>query len=143
MRADKNTESEIMDMLNKYAKAYEDKDIDAMMELFIDDPDLVAIGTGKDEWVKGYQELENGFKRDFSQADNIDVGFEKITISNAGKASWVSSLMTMNAEVLGEEVLLCGRLTLILEKIENNWMFTHLHFSLPAIEQEEGYSYPY
>lgn len=143
MKADKNTESEIMDMLNKYAKAYEDKDIEAMMELFIDDPDLVAIGTGKDEWVQGYQELENGFKRDFSQANNIDVGFEKITISNAGKVSWLSSLMTMNAEVSGEEVLLCGRLTLILEKIGNNWFFTHLHFSLPAIEQEEGYSYPY
>jgi ketosteroid isomerase-like protein len=142
MRADKNTESEIMDMLNRYAKAYEDKDIEAMLGLFINDPDLVAIGTGKDEWVRGYQELENGFKRDFSQADNIDVGFEKITISNAGKVSWVSSLMTMNAEVSGEEVLLCGRLTLILEKIENNWLFTHLHFSLPAIEQEEGYSYP-
>lgn len=142
MRADKNTESEIMDMLNRYAKAYEDKDIEAMLGLFINDPDLVAIGTGKDEWVRGYQELENGFKRDFSQADNIDVGFEKITISNAGKVSWVSSLMTMNAEVSGEEVLLCGRLTLILEKIENSWLFTHLHFSLPAIEQEEGYSYP-
>lgn len=142
MRADKNTESEILDMLNKYAKAYEDEDIEAMMSLFVDDSDFVAIGTGKDEWIEGHDQLKKGFKRDFSQAKNIDIGFENVTVSNAGNVSWLSSLMTMNAEVEGEEVLLCGRVTLILEKRENKWLFTHLHFSLPAIEQEEGYSFP-
>jgi len=142
MRADKNTESEIMEVLNKYAKAYSDKDINTMMSLFVDDSDFVAIGTGKDEWIQGYNQLKTGFKRDFSQADNIKIAFEKITISNAGNVSWVSAIMTMNAEVSGGVAVLCGRLSMILEKRENKWLLTHIHFSLPATEQEEGYSYP-
>lgn len=142
MEADNKIEAEVMDMLDKYVKAYENKDIEAFMSLFIDDPNLVAIGTGKDEWVKGYKELKTGLKRDFSQAENIDIGLEKITISNSGIVAWVSSLMTMNAELSGGEVLLCGRLSLILEKKENKWLFTHLHFSVPATEQEEGRSFP-
>ncbi len=143
MKADRNTESEIMGVLNKYAKAYADKDIETMMDLFANDPDFVAIGTGRDEWIQGHNQLKTGFLRDFSQADNIEIGFEKVTISNAGNVSWVSGKMTMNAEVEGEEVILCGRLSLVLEKRENIWIFTHIHFSLPAIEQKKGYSYPH
>jgi len=142
LKADRNTEFEVMDMLNGYAKAYSDKDIHAMMDLFLDDPDIVAIGTGTDEWVHGTDELKKGFKRDFAQADNIQIKFEKVTIQAADNVSWLSSLMTMYATVSGKEVLLSGRLSMVLEKKENKWLFTHLHFSLPANEQETGHSFP-
>ena len=142
MKADKNTESEINDVLNNYANAYSDKDIKSMMSLFADDPDFVAIGTGRDEWINGHNQLKNGFLRDFSQADEIEVAFEKITVSNAGNVSWVSATMTMNAEIEDAELILGGRLSLVLEKRDNKWLITHIHFSLPALEQEPGYSYP-
>ena len=142
MKCTKNTEFEVMVMLNKYAQAYADKNIDAMMDLFLDDPDIVAIGTGTDEWVHGYGELRKGFKRDFDQADNIQVKFEKVTIQSADNAAWLSALMTMYATVSGKEVLISGRLSMVLERIGDKWLFTHLHFSLPADEQEEGHSFP-
>lgn len=142
MECKENIETEVMEMLNKYAKAYADKDIDAMMSLFLDDPDTVAIGTGTDEWVHGCGELREGFKRDFAQADNIQVKFEKITIQSAGNVAWLSALMTMYAVVSGKEVLLSGRLSMVLENKDNEWLFTHLHFSLPANEQEVGHSFP-
>lgn len=142
MKADKNTEFEVKEMLNKYAQAYADKDIGAMMNLFLDDPNLVAIGTGIDEWVHGCNELEKGFKRDFAQADNIKVKFENVTIQSSGNVAWISAVMTMYALISGKEVLLSGRLSMVLEKEENKWLFTHLHFSLPANEQEIGHSFP-
>jgi len=142
LKCTENTEYEVRDMMNRYAQAYADKDIDAMMDLFIDDPDIVAIGTGTDEWIHGCNELREGFKRDFAQADNIQVKFEKVTIQSANGAAWLSGLMTMYAAVSGKEVLLSGRLSMVLERIENKWLFTHLHFSLPAGEQEEGHSFP-
>jgi ketosteroid isomerase-like protein len=142
LKADRNTEFEVMNMLNRYAQAYADKDIDTMMNLFLDDPDIVAIGTGIDEWVHGYNELKEGFKRDFAQADNIKIKFENVTIQAADDVSWLSALMTMYATVSGKEVLLSGRLSMVLEKKENKWLFTHLHFSLPANEQETGHSFP-
>jgi ketosteroid isomerase-like protein len=142
MKCEENIELEVMGMLKKYAKAYADKDIDVMMDLFIDDPHIVAIGTGTDEWVHGREELEEGFKRDFAQADNIQVKFEKVTIQYAGNVAWLSALMTMYAVVSGKEVLLSGRLSMVLENKEDKWSFAHLHFSLPANQQEVGHSFP-
>ncbi len=142
MRCTENIESEVRDMLKKYAQAYADKNIVDMMALFMDDPDIVAIGTGTDEWIHGYGELRKGFERDFAQADNIQVKFEKITIQGLDSAAWLSALMTMSATVSGNDVLLSGRLSMVLERVENKWLFAHLHFSLPAGEQEEGHSFP-
>jgi len=142
MKADENTSSEVMEMLNRYARAYSNKDIEAMMSLFSPDDDFVAIGTGKDEWIQGPDQLKKGFERDFSQADNIELSFEKITISNAGRISWLSAFMIMNAEISGGDAILCGRLSMVLEKRHDQWFITHIHFSIPAIEQHEGYSYP-
>ena len=142
MRCTENTEYEVRDMMNRYAQAYADKDIDAMMDLFIDNPDIVAIGTGTDEWVHGREELKEGFRRDFNQADNIQVKFEKVTIQYAGNVAWLSALMTMYAVISGKEVLLSGRLSMVLENREDKWLFTHLHFSLPANQQEVGHSFP-
>ncbi len=135
MKADEKTQSEIMEVLNEYAKAYLDKDIESMMSLFVDNSDFVAIGTGKDEWINGHKQLEKGFRRDFSQTDNIEIVFEKVTISNNGRISWLSAIMIINAEISGEEVILSGRLSMVLEKREDQWLITHIHFSLPAMEQ--------
>ena len=142
MKCMEDIESEVRDMLNKYAQAYADKNIDAMMDLFLDDPDTVAIGTGTDEWAHGCDKIREGFKHDLDQADNIQVKFEKVTIQSANNVSWLSALMTMYALISNKEVLISGRLSMVLERIENKWLFTQMHFSLPADEQEEGYSFP-
>ena len=52
LKRDKKTENEIIEMLESYSNAYANKNLDAMMELFLDSPDIVAIGTGTDEWGK-------------------------------------------------------------------------------------------
>ena len=142
MECIEDIESEVMNMLRMYAQAYADKNIDAMMALFLDDPDIVAIGTGTDEWIHGFDELREGFERDFGQAENIRIKFEKVTIKSANNVAWLSALMTMYATVSSREVLLSGRLSMVLEKVENKWLFTHLHFSLPADKQEVGHSFP-
>lgn len=142
MKADSESEKAVKDILDIYIRAYARKDLDKMMSLFADDPDLVFIGTGEDEWVQGYEDLKKGFKRDFKQADEIDIGFENLNISSSEDVAWASMRMMMNAVVSGEEVILVGRLSLVAEKRDNKWFIVHLHFSLPAGGQEEGESYP-
>ena len=142
MKADIETENAVKNLLDRYTKAYAAKDLDKMMSLFSDDPDFVFIGTGEDEWVQGYEDLKKGFKRDFRQADEIDVGFENLLISSSQNVVWASMRMMMNAVVSGEEVIMVGRLSIVAEKRDNEWFIVHLHFSLPASGQEEGDSYP-
>lgn len=142
MKADKKTENEIVEVLNSYGNAYADKDLDAMLNLFLEDPDIVAIGTGEDEWVHGFDELKEGLKRDITQSESIKVDFKNITVSSANNVAWTSSYMTMHAKVSGEEIILNGRLTAIFKKVEYKWYFAHIHYSLPAKDQEEGQSFP-
>ena len=113
-----------------------------MMDLFLDDPDIVAIGTGTDEWAHGCLELKDGFQRDFDQADNIQVKFEDITIQSSGNVAWLSALMVMYATVSGKEALLSGRISMVILEKEDKWLFAQMHFSLPADRNEGEYSFP-
>ncbi len=111
------------------------------MQLYVQDPDLVAIGAGRDEWVKGPENLRNGFKHDINQAEEIKVDFEDVTVSSSGDVAWASAHMAMNVMVNNKELTMFGRLSLVLEQKEDKWLIAHMHFSVPN-EQEEGRSYP-
>lgn len=141
MEASKEIVSAAHDIFKKISQTYRDKDLDGMMKLYVQDPDLVAIGAGRDEWVKGPEELKDGLKRDMSQAEKIKVDFEDITVSSSGNVAWVSARMAMDVLVEDKDITMFGRLSLVLIEQEDKWLITHLHFSVPD-EQEEGKSYP-
>ena len=142
MKADEKTAKEIITILESYSQAYAHKDLKGLMKLVAPDNDLIFIGTGEDEWVKGPLELEKGFKRDLTQTDSITVGFEDIRVSAADNVAWTATWMTMKAIIDSAEVVLKGRFSAVFEKRDNNWLIVHLHFSLPASEQETGESFP-
>ncbi|MGV8143036.1 MAG: nuclear transport factor 2 family protein [Methanothermobacter sp.] len=141
MEASKEIVSAVHEILKNMAQAYLDKDLKGMMQLYVPDPDLVVIGAGRDEWVKGPGELKIGYNRDMTQADKIEVDFEDVTVSSSGNVAWVSARMAMDVNVENNEITIFGRLSMVLEKREDKWLIAHLHFSVPD-EQEEGKSYP-
>jgi len=141
MEASKEIVSAAHEILKNMAQAYLDKDLEGMMQLYVPDPDLVAIGAGRDEWVNGPEELRNGYNRDMNQADKIEVDFEDVTVSSSGNVAWVSARLAMDVQVEGNEITIFGRLSLVLEERGDKWLISHLHFSVPD-EQEEGESYP-
>ncbi|MDD1775183.1 MAG: nuclear transport factor 2 family protein [Methanobacterium sp.] len=141
MKATKEIVDSVHTILKIYKRAYFEKDLDGIVNLFVQDPDLVAIGAGRDEWVKGPEELKNGFKRDLAQADEINMDFEDVNVSASGNVAWTSARMAMHILIKGEKIAMFGRLSLVLEEKEDNWLISHLHFSIPD-EQEEGQSYP-
>jgi len=142
MKADSKVQEAVFDLLDKYAQAYKDKDLEGMLKLFIPDDDLVVIGTGFDEWIKGSEELRSGFERDLAQADDIIVKFRGLTVSAAGEVAWISGHMNMEAMVNDRDVYLPGRLTAVALERNGEWLLAHLHYSLPAADQEEGKAWP-
>ena len=137
MEAIAEVKKEILKIIDKYVECYLNKDLNGLMSLFVSDPDFVAIGTGKEEWIKGCDQLKESFKRDFSEADDIKLFFDNITISLSGKVAWVSAIMTMYALVNGVDVILPGRVSMVLKQKDNKWLFTHIHYSIPAEKPEE------
>lgn len=142
MEANEQVKNAVFKLLEKYSQGYQDKDIEGMLKLFVPEDDLVVIGTGFDEWIKGSEELRCGFERDLEQATRIRVKYRDVTISASGQVAWLSCHMNMEAHVNGQEIYLPGRLSAVVEEKNNEWLFAHLHYSLPAMDQEEGKAYP-
>ncbi|GAB6055949.1 hypothetical protein JCM15415_12650 [Methanobacterium movens] len=142
MKVDAVTEKEVKEVLNLYAKFYQEKDLDSLLNLCAPDQDLIFIGAGEDEWVQGWDEIKKGFKRDLEQADEIKIDYGSLNISASGPVAWSSSTMHMEVVVDDEKVILKGRLSMILEKREDKWLIVHLHFSIPSSNQKTGQSYP-
>ena len=142
MEANETVKREITELLDAYAQSYQDKDLDGILQLFVEDDDLVAIGTGYDEWVNGKNELRSGLSRDIEQAERVEVKFRNLTFSAAGDVAWAAGHMNMDALVNGQEIFIPGRLSAVFEKRNGKWLISHLHYSVPATEQEEGKAWP-
>ena len=142
MKAYAQTEAEIRALVENVWREYARKDVNACMNLWTSDPDLVAIGTRADELRLGPEELRLGLSRDFEQAENIDTAIEWLRISAAGNVAWSAANMRLTASVNGETATLQCRLSNVYERRNGTWRITLLHLSPPALEQESGHSWP-
>jgi ketosteroid isomerase-like protein len=141
MKADAQTEAAVRDVLNRMADAYTKRDMRALLALMAPDPDNVMYGTQADEKRVGPAEIQVQAERDWSQteAGSFELGWT--SVSAAGNVAWVAADMTFKATVDGQELAFPGRLTAVLEKRGDRWLFVQSHFSLPA-PGAEGQSFP-
>ena len=142
MKADKQTESAVLALMERLWTAYSARNIDAVMMCFAADPDAVLIGTGADERMVGPDGIRALFLRDWSQseASSMEMGWR--SVSAARQVAWFSADATVHATVEGEDLHLPARLTAVLEQRDGDWLIVQLHGSLPAAGQEEGEAWP-
>ena len=132
----------IMATLNNYAKAYCDKDIGALMGVFVDSDDISLIGTGGDELCGGREAVEKVFLRNFEEAtaNQFEWHWSHITVS--GDYAVVAITLTIHLEYQGEELNVPVRWTVALTKDHGRWAWLHRHASSAATDQDEGAAYP-
>jgi ketosteroid isomerase-like protein len=88
MRASPQTQAAIKATLTQWADAYTHRNLDQVLALIAPDDDIVAIGTGQDEWRVGTGELRAQIERDFSQAEALSVEYEPAD----GVGGWTSGV---------------------------------------------------
>ncbi len=142
MKADANTEAEVRAVLDRFEEAYTNNDLDGVLELFAPDPDLLLFGTGKDEKRLGLTEVRAQFERDFAQSPTTSQRFEWTAVSAAGPVAWVAGDCVTDWEADGQEGSLQLRITVVLERRDDRWLFVHMHASVPDAGQAEGESFP-
>ncbi len=142
MKADVKIETEIMKILRRSFECYDKKDIDGMLDLFASDPDVVCIGTGKDEKRVGPKEIRAQFERDFSQCDSISCKLGWYMISAVGTVAWVAADYLVDVTINGQKSELTMRTSIVLEQRDQKWLIVHMHGSAPMQEQEAGESFP-
>jgi uncharacterized protein (TIGR02246 family) len=135
MKADVKTEAEVMTTLNRFIKAYQDKDLTGILKLFAPDPDVVFYGNGEDEKSIGIAGIREQAEHDWSQSSAVSLEIKWSSVSSAGAVAWLAADIEIHAGVGGIEMRLPARLTAVLEKRAGEWLFMQWHASVPTIEQ--------
>ena len=104
--------------------------------------DRQSIDVGIDELRLGPDELKDGLKRDFKQAEDVRISIDWLRLSAAGNVAWSAANVQMSATVNNQRVTLPCRLTNVFEKRDGTWRIMLLHLSMPTTEQEPGQSWP-
>ena len=140
-KADPETESVVMNVLKQCLEAFAKRDLDAMLAFFAPDPDVVVIGTGRDEKCIGLTEIKAIFERSFSQFDEASFEFGWHSVSVAGPLAWLAADVILHVKAGGREISEQLRFTVVMEKRGDRWLIVQSHDSVPDRDQAEGESF--
>ena len=113
-----------------------------MMASFAPEPDLVVIGTGRDERGVGFAEVKAIFERAFSQFDEAFFDFGWHSVSVVGPLALLATDIDLRVKAGDREVSRQIRLTCVEEKRGDKWLVLQSHDSVPDRDQAEGDAFP-
>ncbi|MFH1039454.1 MAG: nuclear transport factor 2 family protein [PVC group bacterium] len=142
MKADEKTREEVLAVLDRLNEGYAAGDLEGMAALYTTDPDLVAIGTGKDEKFLGLEAVREGLERDFAQSESVAIEVDWSSVSARGDVAWLAAETTARVKAAGGEMTIPARLTMVLEKRDGRWLIAQFHLSMAMPEQAAGESFP-
>ena len=141
MKADPKTEAAVMKIVKQWFEAFVKRDIDAVLAFFAPDPDVVVIGTGRDEKCIGLAEIKAILERAFAQFKDASVEFGWHSVSAAGSVALVAADVILHMKTSDREMSEQVRLTVALERRGNKWLIIQWHDSLPAAGQKDGQAF--
>lgn len=142
MKANEQTEAAATAVWNKFNDAYVRRDLKQLVSVFAPDADVVFFGTGLDERRVGSSEIQAQAQRDWAQSEGGSFNWKWHSVSAAGPVAWLAAEGTFQTKVGGHDTNLPIRLTSVLEKRGDKWLFVQSHASVPAGGQAEGLSFP-
>jgi len=143
MKADSKTEAEVIAVLDRLAEAYNNRDAEAVMALFVGDADLVLFGTGVDERCVGPAEVRAQFERDMLQSESADWRRKWVSVSASGTVAWAACEIMLSWRAFGHDgTIPLARWTVVMERRQGRWLIVHSNVAIPPSEQAEGQSWP-
>jgi len=134
--------AEIRSVVYRMAERYGAMDTDGVLATFVDEGDILVVGTGADEVRFGREELRRQIDRDLSEVETLSVGMEHLSVSVFGETAFTFADAVMSVG-MGEETLRFPmRWTLGLVQSEDGWRIAQSHASVPWVDQAPGRSFP-
>jgi len=132
----------VMQVLDNFVKAHEDKNLDILMTCFSDKPDIVILGTDEDElWVDKVSMAESQ-RRAYETFNTIKLSVRDkiLKMCKTGQQAWFYMKVNWYVESEGEQFTFDGiRTTGVLEKDKDTWQIVQLHTSMPVRGQAVRY----
>jgi uncharacterized protein (TIGR02246 family) len=139
MKVDEATRKAVNEVLARMAEAMAAKDINAFIKLFSKDFNILTITPEEEGMYVGPTQLKEGMEKTFNEAESLSLKYGWTSIRASGPVARVSSHVYYNIKKKGkQEVSLSARMTGVLEKDNDSWLWTQFHLSVPvSIEAPE------
>ena len=136
-----NEKEAIIKVLHELEQGYKLGSVDRLTSAFYKE-DVSLIGTAVDEVRLGNEEVRYQLQRDIEQTSFRDLSFSKFQFFFHGNISYsVSDVNFIGETVEGENFVMKGRYSAMLEKNNGKWLFRHVHCSVPDYDASEGNSF--
>lgn len=111
------------------------------------DPSCTIIGTGKHEVYKTAQEFEAAMYKEFMECNHIQFQFrdfwcQPVLLSEDCCLVYGEIYIYWESEDREVTIDMDTRFTMVYQRKEDGWKITHIHHSLPNVEQADGEYYP-
>ena len=142
-QVDLETEREqVVQVLDNFISAHENKDLDLLMSCFSDKPDILILGTDKDELWVDKKSMGDAQKRAYETFDKIKLSVrgKVLKMDKSGKTAWFYMKVDWYVESSGEKYKYDDiRTTGVLENEGGKWRIVQVHTSLPVEGQAVKY----
>lgn len=132
----------VIQVIDNYSMAHEERDLNLLMRCFSDDPDIIILGTDEDELWVDKMSMGESQKVAYETFDKISLSVRDrmVKMNNSGTEAWFYMKVNWYVESGGNEFSINGvRTTGVLEKQNDQWRIVQLHTSMPI----EGQAVPY
>ena len=136
-----NPKEAIFEAFREIEQGYKRGDVDRLTASFYKE-NVSLIGTAVDEVRLGNEEIRYQLQRDIEQTSFRDLSFSEFQFFFHGNISYsVSDVNFIGETVEGENFVMKGRSSAMLEKNDGKWLFRHVHSSVPDYDASEGNSF--
>lgn len=133
--------AEVRAVVYRMAERYGAKDVDGVMETFIDERSSI-VGTGQDELRFGTDAVRLQIARDVSEPDTLSFAVEKLHVDVFADSAFAFADAVIHATFAGDDYGFPVRTTFGLVRTESGWRIAQVHTSTAHRQQPEGQSFP-
>ena len=138
----KTAVAQVRAVMDKFAEAWQAKDVAAATRLTVQDADMIWIGTDAAERWVGWKQLKSSCERQFAALEKLKlVPHDRVVkVSQGGDVAWVFELWDMDVVSGGQPAKIKDmRSTFVLEKRQGHWLLAQGHFSIGVAGQAVKY----
>lgn len=126
------SEKEVQGFLDRQVKAFETRDINALMEMLSPDASVVMLGNGPDERWVGPDEIKGIYQQQLAQYVSEKFTLRGTIIGARDNMGWFSTqARVLKTDADKSQSTLLINWSGILQKREGKWLLIQSHFSLP------------
>lgn len=125
----------VKSVVDQFEQVWETKDMELFSRIMSHDADMVVYGSDAPEQWVGWEPLKESVEKMLLSFEKtrITVKERVIKVHPSGNVAWFSEVWDWDMVVEGKQVHSEGqRLTGVLEKRNDNWVFVQIHNSVPV-----------